>query len=38
MAGEVGAAVGERGEDFPVAFYFLLLDLLVRHCINSGLL
>ena len=34
---EVGAAVGEGGEDFPVALYFLLFDFLVRHCIGGGL-
>lgn len=32
FAGEVCAAIGERGEDFPIAFHFPLFDFLVGHC------
>lgn len=36
VAGEVRAAVGEGGEDLPVAFDFPLLDLLGGHDVCGG--
>ena len=32
VSGEMSAAIGERGEDLPIAFDFPLFDLLVGHC------